>query len=194
MAYCWLVPLVMAGLPFTTNNYGDAGAWCSITAKDLKSIEWGTFWRFAIIYVPLWACVAGNAYMYFRVNRAMRGHEAAMAAYVEPEDSQVGGREEEGPVVAGDGGGATAAAESGRRIGPQGIELSTSTPIIARLQLYPLALVVCWSWATVNRVREAINPSSPDVFWLYILQYSFQVRHVRRRWCCGSERSPRWNF
>lgn len=104
-----------------------------------------------------------------------------MAAYVEPEDSQVGGREEEGPVVAGDGGGETMEAESGRITGPQGIELSTSTPIIARLQLYPLALVVCWSWATVNRVREAIEPNGRDIFWLYILQYSFQVSHVRRK-------------
>ena len=72
MAYCWLIPLVMACLPFTTDNYGDAGAWCSITSKDLKSLQWGTFWRFAIIYVPLWICVFLNAYMCVTVYRAMR--------------------------------------------------------------------------------------------------------------------------
>lgn len=72
MAYCWLIPLAMACLPFTTDNYGDAGAWCSITSKDLKSLQWGTFWRFAIIYVPLWVCVFFNAYMCVTVYRAMR--------------------------------------------------------------------------------------------------------------------------
>lgn len=72
MAYCWLIPLAMACLPFTTDNYGDAGAWCSITSKDLKSLQWGTFWRFAIIYVPLWICVFINAYMCVTVYRAMR--------------------------------------------------------------------------------------------------------------------------
>ncbi|CAN0181399.1 unnamed protein product [Laminaria digitata] len=48
-------------------------------------------------------------------------------------------------------------------------------PIINRLRLYPIALVVCWSWATANRVREAIEPYSDSLFWLYILQYTFQT-------------------
>lgn len=72
MAYCWLIPLVMACLPFTTDNYGEAGAWCSITSRDLKSLVWGTFWRFAVIYAPLWICVFVNAYMCLTVYRAMR--------------------------------------------------------------------------------------------------------------------------
>lgn len=176
MAYCWLIPLVMACLPFSTNNYGDAGAWCSITAKDLKSIEWGTFWRFAIIYVPLWLCVAVNAYMCFKVYRAMRGFEAAMVAYIEP--AGMGGEAEAGGGTEG----ATVAGEMGRlgegearRSGQGGMEVSTSMPIINRLRLYPMALVVCWSWATANRVREAIEPYASAIFWLYVLQYTFQV-------------------
>lgn len=76
MAYCWLIPLAMACLPFTTDNYGDAGAWCSITSKDLKSLVWGTFWRFAVIYVPLWVCIGVNVYMCFKVYRAMRSVKA----------------------------------------------------------------------------------------------------------------------
>ena len=173
MAYCWLIPLAMAALPFTTSNYGGAGAWCSITSLDMKSLEWGTFWRFAIIYVPLWICIAVNLYMYFRVYRALRGHEAAMAAYAEPE-------EEGGSAVEAEDESAMVAEDSGRRIGPRGVEQSTSTPIIARLQLYTLALVVCWSWATVNRVREAIHPDAHAIFWLYILQYMFQVSDWQR--------------
>lgn len=170
MAYCWLIPLVMACLPFTTDNYGDAGAWCSITARDLKSLEWGTFWRFAVIYVPLWVCVGVNAYMCIKVYRAMRGFEAAMVAYAVPEGGGEGGERGEASVVgAGEqGGGGTA------------VESSTSMPIINRLRLYPIALVVCWSWATVNRVKEAIDPYGETDFWLYILQYSFQVKKKKK--------------
>ncbi|CBN79026.1 Related to G-protein coupled receptors [Ectocarpus siliculosus] len=161
MAYCWLIPLGMACLPFTTDNYGEAGAWCSITSKDLKSLEWGTFWRFAVIYVPL-------------------VFEAAMVAYVEPgHETQAGGG---GSSVASTGAGGThPAAEAaapagggGARTGPGGVETSTSIPIIERLRLYPIVLVVCWSWATVNRTREAIEPYAESLFWLFILQYSFQ--------------------
>lgn len=187
MAYCWLIPFVMACLPFTTNNYGDAGSWCSITAKDLKSLEWGTFWRFAIIYVPLWTCVLVNGYMCVKVYRAMRGLEVAMEAYYDdPSAEGSGDGEEEGEdeVVetrAEAGAGVRAGSVRGGgvlregRLGPDGVEISTSMPIINRLRLYPIALVVCWGWATVNRVKEAVEPYSDTVFWLYILQYSFQV-------------------
>lgn len=44
--------------------------------------------------------------------------------------------------------------------------------IIGQLRMYPLALAVCWSWASVNRIYEAIYPDEP-LFWLYVLQYSF---------------------
>ncbi|CAM9453208.1 unnamed protein product [Ectocarpus sp. 6 AP-2014] len=180
MAYCWLIPLGMACLPFTTDNYGEAGAWCSITSKDLKSLEWGTFWRFAVIYVPLWVCVGVNGYMCVKVHRAMRGFEAAMVAYVEPgHETQAGGGGSSADSTGA--GGAPPAAEAasaagggGARTGPGGVETSTSIPIIERLRLYPIVLVICWSWATVNRTREAIEPYAESLFWLFILQYSFQ--------------------
>lgn len=177
MAWCWFVPLMMATLPFSTNNYGDAGAWCSITAKDLKSLEWGTFWRFTIIYVPLWVTIGINAYMCFSVYRAVKGFEAAaMLAYEEapdeatptPSPSRAESGREEGAAREGGGGG------GGQGGGGQSAT-STSMAIVNRLRLYPIALVVCWSWATVNRVFEAIDPYGA-VFWLYVLQYSFQVR------------------
>lgn len=69
-----------------------------------------------------------------------------------------------------------AGAGPGARIGPGGLEMSTSIPIIERLRLYPIALVICWSWATVNRVHEALHPKGQTVFWLFMLQYTFQVR------------------
>lgn len=221
MAYCWLVPLAMSLLPFTTDNYGGAGAWCSITSKDLKSLEWGTFWRFAIIYVPLWVAVAFNGYLCLRVYRAVKGFEASLAAYDDDDDDDDDVRTEaEGPLPpTGDGdteatganeekaapqgsrsrdrdrdssGGSSIASDESRRGRDGGAvgmtraaryggqrrprrQASASTTIVSRLRLYPIALVICWSWATVNRVHEAIYPYSP-IFWLYVLQYSFQVR------------------
>ncbi|CAN0268085.1 unnamed protein product [Discosporangium mesarthrocarpum] len=44
------------------------------------------------------------------------------------------------------------------------------------MRLYPIALVVCWSWATVNRIHEALAPYE-SIFWLYVLQYTFQAMH-----------------
>ncbi|CAM9503383.1 unnamed protein product [Sphacelaria rigidula] len=184
MAWCWTVPLVMAALPFSTDSYGDAGAWCSITARDLKSLEWGTFWRFSIIYVPLWVAVAINAYMCYRVYSAIKGFEAAMVVYDEPleeQDTRSGPPDTEW----GDDYGGGSWGTSGRRSGGGGggggrssrpSRSSTSMGIVNRLRLYPIALVVCWSWATVNRLREAIDPYGA-IFWLYVLQYSFQTIH-----------------
>lgn len=103
-----------------------------------------------------------------------------MVAYAEP--SQEGGEGGEGD--GGGGIGTAAVAEGGQgdmepaagTTARGGVESSTSMSIINRLRLYPIALVVCWSWATANRVREAIEPYSQSLFWLYILQYTFQVR------------------
>lgn len=205
MAYCWLVPLFMSALPFTTDNYGDAGAWCSITSKDLKSLEWGTFWRFAVIYVPLWIAVAVNAYLCVSVYRAVRGIEAAaydddsadehsssLASASETEGGDETVMHQGGGVDTGLGARRGLSLETDTRRGEgeavpggavvmgtgQGLRrqrTSTSTAIVNRLRWYPIALVVCWSWATVNRVREAIDPYGA-IFWLYVLQYSFQVQ------------------
>ncbi len=41
--------------------------------------------------------------------------------------------------------------------------------LIARLKLYPLVLVICWFWGTINRLQNAISPSHPQ-FWLFLLQ------------------------
>lgn len=107
-----------------------------------------------------------------------------MVAYAEPGEDE--GKEGGGAAaVEGEGDGLPGERqEAGRvgRTGPGGVEMSTSIPIIKRLRLYPAALVVCWSWATVNRVREAFMPYGASMFWLFVLQYGFQVRLVSS--CC----------
>lgn len=105
-----------------------------------------------------------------------------MVAYMEPgHEMQADGSSADSTGADGATPAAEAAATGGGRgggatTGPGGVETSTSIPIIERLRLYPIVLVVCWSWATVNRIKEAIEPYAQSVFWLFILQYSFQVR------------------
>lgn len=99
-----------------------------------------------------------------------------MVAYAEPGDGGQEGGDATAVERAGGGGGSGGGHGRGvGRTGPGGLEMSTSIPIIRRLRLYPAALVVCWFWATVNRVREAFMPYGASMFWLFVLQYGFQV-------------------
>lgn len=96
-----------------------------------------------------------------------------MVAYAEP---GVGGDAEGCSATEREGGGSgTEAGRGAPRRSASGLEISTSIPIIKRLRLYPLVLVICWSWATINRVHEAFDPAGTTVFWLFMLQYAFQV-------------------
>ena len=45
--------------------------------------------------------------------------------------------------------------------------------LIQRLKWYPLILVVTWSWGTINRIHNSINPED-EVFWLFCLQAIFR--------------------
>ena len=45
--------------------------------------------------------------------------------------------------------------------------------LIKRLSLYPLILVVCWLWATVNRFQNAVSPGN-EIFWMYLLMTLFR--------------------
>lgn len=99
-----------------------------------------------------------------------------MVAYAEPGEEE--GKEAGGSIAAegaGDEGGADRQGGGAVRRASGRVEMSTSIPIIKRLRLYPAALVVCWSWATINRVREVFMPYEASMFWLFVLQYGFQV-------------------
>ncbi|XP_067944248.1 cyclic AMP receptor 4-like [Watersipora subatra] len=78
-AVCWIVPLFIACLPFTTNDYGLAEtAYCWIKGTDS-----GDKWRFGIYWVPVLAglvviCIAFG-FMIWRAKRVMR-HNAATDA------------------------------------------------------------------------------------------------------------------
>ena len=41
--------------------------------------------------------------------------------------------------------------------------------LINRLKLYPIILVGCWFFGTINRFQQAVAPNSPQ-YWLFVLQ------------------------
>ena len=43
--------------------------------------------------------------------------------------------------------------------------------MVRRLRLYPLILVFCWTFATVNRLQNVVDPTNPQ-FMLYLLHVS----------------------
>jgi hypothetical protein len=167
MALCWGIPLIMALLPLTTGNYGDVGAWCSISTDDIRHLDAGTVWRFLMLYIPMWVSVCVNFWMHFQVSKAIRGLEFAASTSSTPASAwqrqSYGSLAETKPHSADD-------EESPRQKTGQ----SRSLAIINHLRMYPVALLVCWFWAFVNGVYEVIYPTDP-LFWLYLLQYIFQT-------------------
>lgn len=131
---CWGVPLVLACLPFSTDSYGDAGAWCWIKTTDTRAFDAGTAWRFFIFYIPLWIVIVFNLFVYYRVYSGL----APLLSV--PNDENTKGM----------------------------------VRVIERLKYYPMILIVCWTFATINRIYDSVHPRSP-VFALVILQTMFQT-------------------
>lgn len=59
----WGYPLLMTALPFTTNSYGDTGAWCWIVKDDNA----GVAWRYVQFYGILWITILYCVFVYVRV-------------------------------------------------------------------------------------------------------------------------------
>jgi hypothetical protein len=37
-----------------------------------------------------------------------------------------------------------------------------------RLRLYPIILVLCWTFGSINRIQNAVQPGKP-IYWIYIV-------------------------
>lgn len=118
------MPASVSLLPLFTTSYINTGAWCWIDQTDV-----GTVWRFLLFYVPLWTCIAFNAYTYYIVIRSMN-------ELFKTQNTEV----------------------------PKKYR-----SLIQRLKLYPLILVGCWLFATINRFQNAVAPDSPQ-YWLFVMQ------------------------
>eukprot|EP01006_Ploeotia_vitrea_P026309 TRINITY_DN59281_c0_g1_i1.p2 TRINITY_DN59281_c0_g1~~TRINITY_DN59281_c0_g1_i1.p2 ORF type:complete len:284 (-),score=133.68 TRINITY_DN59281_c0_g1_i1:48-899(-) len=126
---CWGVPLVLTILPFTTDSYGRAGAWCWISTERGGDAAAGTAWRFIQFYLPLWACIGYNSWVYFHVSKKLVVLRQSIP-------------------------------ESG------GDANARSYQMLERVKFYPLVLVLCYLFGTINRIYQIFgNP----VFWLAVL-------------------------
>lgn len=109
---CWGFPALMTLLPLSTESYGDTGGWCWLVNDDA-----GITWRFFQFYLPLWAAVGFNAYVYYGVHRKLvLLNEEAIAS---------------------------------------GNPMTTDTSLIERIKFYPLVLIVCWFFGSINAVWES---------------------------------------
>mmetsp|Transcript_14426 Transcript_14426/g.21411 ORF Transcript_14426/g.21411 Transcript_14426/m.21411 type:complete len:330 (+) Transcript_14426:42-1031(+) len=84
MCICWGVPLPLSFLPLITNNYGEAGVWCSIVSQFEENVDfWGLFWSITILYIPLWFTVGLNIWMHFAVSKSLHRLERAASSHSE---------------------------------------------------------------------------------------------------------------
>lgn len=141
--FAWGAPVLPTLLPFTTGNYGNNGAWCSVTS-DTGDYWWGVLWHIGCLYLPCWVAIGYNLSVFLTVQRFVRGLQLSDLAF-EDEDETVKRRERQ--------------------------QRSVRTQVVERLQLYPLVLVVSWTWATIYCIQSTLEPDHP-IFWLACVAYS----------------------
>ncbi len=171
MAVCWGIPIGMTLLPLISNTYNNinSDAWCGISGMETSGEYESELWGLFLLYIPLWITVIANFWMLFSVSEAILRLEniaykidgvtppggnqfTSSTSYGALEDSSTCSPVEPGPPT-----------RKSRTVG-----------IINLLRMYPVALCVCYSWATVNRIFELITDSQSP-FWLYALQVCFQL-------------------
>ncbi len=181
MAMCWGIPIGMTLLPLTSNNYDNinSDAWCSISGMVDTSVEYeGELWGIFLLYIPLWITVIVNFWMLFTVSEAILRLEN-IANRIDTATPVIPGGNHQYPSSTSYGALEDSYTNSSpTKPGPP-TGKSRRHGIINLLRLYPVALCVCYSWSTVNRIYELItNSQSP--FWLYVLQVcllSYMCRH-----------------
>uniref|UniRef100_A0A7S2F7C4 G-protein coupled receptors family 2 profile 2 domain-containing protein n=1 Tax=Octactis speculum TaxID=3111310 RepID=A0A7S2F7C4_9STRA len=140
--FSWGLPAIFAALPFTTGNYGNNGAWCSIT-PGTGSYWAGVMWIFVCIFVPCWLAIGYNVTVYLTVNRVVRGlHMSHSMSEMD---------------------------EYSRRTHLK--QRANQNQFVERLQLYPLVLVVSWTWVTIYCFQAMLEPDQ-HIFWLAWIGYS----------------------
>jgi len=174
--FCWGVPFVLTLLPFTTSSYGDSGGWCWISTDN--SYAAGTAWRFVQFYIPLWLSITYNIYVYVHINRALKvmlespdsqpnaQENDVHARAPPPPDSRISvnagtGPEDSAEAVAKE---PTESAEDPSMTNDEATRRSSAT--LDRIKYYPMVLVVCYFFATVNRIVQIFGPQP---FWLSVL-------------------------
>eukprot|EP00639_Heterosigma_akashiwo_P011139 CAMPEP_0206368698 /NCGR_PEP_ID=MMETSP0294-20121207/4827_1 /ASSEMBLY_ACC=CAM_ASM_000327 /TAXON_ID=39354 /ORGANISM="Heterosigma akashiwo, Strain CCMP2393" /LENGTH=262 /DNA_ID=CAMNT_0053815253 /DNA_START=236 /DNA_END=1020 /DNA_ORIENTATION=- len=154
LAVSFSVPAALALLPLATDDYGDTGAWCSISG-DGGGASWdtGEIWMFFCFYLPLWLGVAYISFCYTAVYRNIRGVRRAW-------ELAYGSAGEEERKEGGGGGG-----RGGLRPKPD----STALEYSRRVWLYPVVLAACYFFATLDKI--IILCTGQGVFSIYLLEF-----------------------
>ncbi len=170
MVVCWGIPIGMTLLPFISHNYDNlnSDAWCNISGMDTSGEYEVELWGLFLLYVPLWVAIIANFWMLFRVSEAILQLENIASRIGVTSGIPVGNQY---PSSKSYGALEEDSSSTCSPVEPPGPPKgqSRTVGIINLLRMYPVALCVCYSWATINRIYELItNTQSP--FWLYVLQ------------------------
>jgi len=124
--YSWGIPGVLTLIPALTDTYGESGdGWCWLT--DTLA---GLILRFLTFYVPLWIIVLYVCWVYYRVYQKMKAN-----AQPPPQNQTVAYQNQEpGPE------------------GQQAEEVAVRKGVVRRIKYYPMVLIVCYFWASINRI------------------------------------------
>ena len=139
--FCWLVPLFIATIPLMANSYEDTGGWCWISGRGAG----GTAQRLFLFFFPVWTAIGFNCFVYYKVIRLVQ-----LVTRFQMDEA----RPETYPTVGGAAG----------RTGGQS-DRSKMLSAINRLRFYPLVLIGCWFFPTINRLQNFADPENP-VVWL----------------------------
>jgi len=190
-AVCWGLPAILTILPLTTGSYGDAGGWCWI--KSQRDID--VAWRFIQFYIPLWLSIIYSLVVYVKVHLRLKHVHSLQPAIPSEAMSSTVDELKVAPSsdddlladipldvdVDGDGNGDEEDADNDEVNAMASEDPASeraqhqSESMITRMKYYPLVLVVCYAWASVNRIYQIFEE---PVLWLSGLHVFFASMQV----------------
>jgi len=178
------ISLLLTLLPLTADTYGDSGAWCWIDDSDA-----GQAMRYLTFYIWLWLGIIGIFVMYYQLMNELSDlipHEGDKGGFCYETCRMI-------KLVA-------SSAQS------DDVHVAPVRRIMRRLCLYPIVLIVCWTFGTINRLQNSFDPDNPSIvlFWLHMwfsnlngfgnaIVYGFNdsLRDGLKKYCCSEATSTK---
>lgn len=153
----WLFALFWTCIPFADgNHYGDSGAWCWIDGDDT-----GQAMRYMTFYLWLWVGIGTICYLYYQLFDAV---------YALVKEGKQLAKDKGDEKLAGEG----EKPDEGCRCFAvikmlwNGSEDAEMISITRRLCLYPVIMIGCWVFGTINRLHNSFDPQNPN-FGLFVM-------------------------
>jgi len=147
---CWGVPIFLTILPTFSKSYGYSNGWCWLVDDSF-----GNAWKFCSFYLPLWISILYLIIVYYRIYQSLdRSRQQARTTSTEAVTATA---DEEGSS-----GAVNEAAERAREAD------AARAKIMSRIKWYPALLIVCYTFATINRIYNIFG--SP-LFSLTVLHF-----------------------